>query len=54
MLWHGVVFADGFDATVFQERYVTAMGSTKQDMLAAELLREAENIDPVVAQECVK
>lgn len=35
MLWHGVVFADGFDATVFQERYVTAMGSTKQDMLAA-------------------
>jgi hypothetical protein len=35
LLWHGVVFADGFDATVFQERYVTAMGSTKQDMLAA-------------------
>jgi hypothetical protein len=35
LLWYGVVFADDFDAKIFQERYLTVMGSTKQDMPAA-------------------
>jgi hypothetical protein len=35
VLWCGSVFADVFDASVFQARYVTVMEESKQDMLSA-------------------